>query len=414
VADKTVAFRPFDGQNFLITGSESDAGIVGELERSGGLYQRDLAALLRRRLAPDAVVADVGAHIGVVTVLLAGLCPKGHVYAFEPVAENHTHLAANVAANGLDNVTVQRAALFDADGEIALEYDAGYPGGSHVGDGGAAAPSLRLDTWARAEGLDRLDLVKLDVEGVELAVLDGAGETLRRLRPDLVVECNPVALPRFGASSYAALLKRLRSLYPVVGVIGPGGRVTTIATVGHLRLILGQRGVVDLVGLPAPRAGELLRERFRAVASLARLVVRHNRWRPPEESFVIDPGGIALRPVAATVSGAPGEIVELAVDVRNRSRSWLSSAFPHQPVNVSYRWLDETGAPLGIEGRRTGFPAPLAPGRSVRLAVAVELPATPGRYTLVLTLVQERFAWLDDVDAGCTARLSATVADPGL
>ncbi|HEV7862439.1 MAG TPA: FkbM family methyltransferase [Acidimicrobiia bacterium] len=410
MADKTVAFRPFDGQNFLITGSESDAGIVGELERSGGLYQRDLAALLRRRLAPDAVVADVGAHIGVVTVLLAGLCPKGHVYAFEPVAENHTHLAANVAANGLENVTVQRAALFDTDGEIALEYDAGYPGGSHVGDGGAAAPSLRLDTWARVEGLDRLDLVKLDVEGVELAVLDGAGETLRRLRPDLVVECNPVALPRFGASSYAALLKRLRSLYPVVGVIGPGGRVTTIATVGHLRLILGQRGVVDLVGLPAPGVGGLLRERFRAVASLARLVVRHNRWRPPEESFVIDPGRISLRPVVTAVSGAPAQVTEIAVDVRNGSHSWLSSEFPHQPVNVSYRWLHENGAPTGIEGRRTRFAEPLAPGRSAQLGVTVELPDAPGRYTLVLTLVQERFAWLDEIDAGCTARLPATVA----
>ena len=106
----------------------------------------------------------------------------------------------------------------------------------------------------------------------------------------------------------------------------------------------------------------------------------------------------------------PGEMVEVAVVVRNGSRSWLSSGFPHQPVNVSYRWVDGSGAPMGIEGRRTGFPEPLAPGRSARLAVAVELPTAPGRYTLVLTLVQERFAWLDDLDAGCTAHLPATVA----
>jgi FkbM family methyltransferase len=412
VADKTVAFRPFPGQSFSITGNESDAGIVGELERSGGFYQRDLAELLRGRLAADAVVADVGAHIGVVTVLLAGLCPKGHVYAFEPVAENHAHLTANIAANRLDNVTVQRAAVFDTDGEISLEYDAGYPGGSHVGADGEMVPSVRFDTWARGEGLDRLDLVKLDVEGVELAVLDGAGDTLRRFRPIVVVECNPVALPRFGSTGYAVLLRRMRALFPTVGVIEPGGRVTTIASVGHLRLILGQRGVIDLVGLPAAPAKEMLRERGRALVSLAKLLVRHNRWRPSEENFVIDPGGIALRPAVPAVSGTPGQIRELAVDVSNGSRSWLSSGFPHQPVNVSYRWLDETGASTGIEGRRTAFPEPLAPGRSARLGVTVELPAAPGRYTLVLTVVQERFAWLDDVDAGCTARLPATVTDP--
>jgi hypothetical protein len=305
---------------------------------------------------------------------------------------------------------VHRAALFDSDGEIGLEYNAMYPGGSHVGSGGATVSSMRLDTWARNEGLDRLDLVKLDVEGVELAVLDGAAETLRRFRPIVVVECNPVALSRFGDTGYAVLLRRMRALFPLVGVIGPGGRIIPVASVGHLRLLLGQWGVIDLVGLPSAPPSKLVRQWARALASLARLRVRRNRWRQPVENFVIDPGGITLRPATPALSGGPGQILEIAVDVTNRSRSWLSSGFPHQPVNVSYRWLDESGGPTGLEGRRTNFPAPLAPGRVARLAVSVELPAAPGRYALVLTLVQEHFAWLDDLDAGCTARLSATVA----
>ena len=411
MADKTVAFRPFPGHEFSIRGSESDAGIVGELERSGGFYQRDLAALLQGRLAPDAVVADIGAHIGVVTVLLAGLCPKGHVYSFEPAPESHGHLTVNVAANGLDNVTARRSAVSDTDGEISLEYDADYPGGSHVGPGGSAVPSVRLDTWARDEGLDRLDLVKLDVEGVELAVLDGAAETLHRFRPIVVVECNPVALPRFGGTGFAALLRRMKALHPVVGVIGPGGSITPVATVGHLRMMLGRRGVVDLVGLPAAgaTAREIVRVRSRAVLSLARFLMHHNRWRTPDENFVVDPGGIVLRPAVGSISGSPGELTEVAVDVRNGSRSWLSSAFPNHVVNLSYRWLDDRGVPRGDEGRRTNFPEPLAPGRSARIGVTVELPSAPGRFTLVLTLVQEHFAWLDDLDPRCQARVAATV-----
>jgi FkbM family methyltransferase len=409
VADKTVAFRPSPGHAFSITGSESDTGGVGELERSGGLYQPDLATLLKARLAADAIVADVGANIGIVSALLSGLCPKGHVYAFEPVAENYAHLAANVAANALENVTVQQVALFDIDGEIEVEYDPGYPGGSHVGEGGTAVPALRFDTWAHHQSLDRLDLVKIDVEGAELAVLDGAAETLRRFRPIVVIECNPVTLARFGGTSYAALLRRMRAIFPLVGVIEPGGGVTPIASVGHLRRILGQRGVIDLVGLPTAPWKRLVRERARAAASLVELLVRHNRWRPPEANFVIDPGGIALRPTVSAVSGAPGQITEIVVDVNNGSRSWLSSAFLHKPVNISYRWLDEVGAPTGGEGRRSNFAEQLPPGGSVRLSITVELPAAPGRYTLVLTLVQEHFAWLDDIDTACAARLPAVV-----
>lgn len=408
MADKTVAFRPFPGQSFSITGSESDAGIVGELERTGGFYQRDLAALLHGRLAEDAVVADIGAHIGVVTVLLAGLCPKGHVYAFEPTPENHAHLTANIAANHLENVTAERLAVFDTDGEVSVEYDAIYPGGSHVGGGGVAAPSVRFDTWAARVGLERLDLVKLDVEGVELAVLDGAADTLRRFRPILVVECNPVALRRFGGTGYAALFRRLRSLYPLVGVIGPGGSVTPLTSVGHLRLILGERGVVDLVGVPGVRASELARHRARGAASLARRFVRRDRERP-KDNFVIDADGISLRPATPVVAGAPGQVLEVAVDVVNSSPWWLSSGFRY-PISLSYRWLDGAGARMPIEGRRTGFAEPVPPEGSARVAVAVELPPEPGEYTLVLTLVQEHFAWLDDIDPASAARLAAVVS----
>ena len=123
------------------------------------------------------------------------------------------------------------------------------------------------------------------------------------------------------------------------------------------------------------------------------------------------PGGIALHPLQAEVAGAAGELTAVAVEVRNNSPWWLSSAFPY-PLNLSYRWLDENGAGAGGDGRRTNFPAPLGPGGSTRVDVAVVLPATPGRHTLQLTVVQERFAWLDDLDPGCAARLTATVAGP--
>jgi FkbM family methyltransferase len=410
VADKTVIFRPFPGQAFSLRGNSADAGIVGELERSGGLYQRELAALLRRRLPSDAVAVDGGAHIGVISVLLASLCPAGHVYAFEPVPETSAHLEHNLAANDITNVTVERLALYSDDGETTLALDESYPGGSHIGEGTCRVTTARLDSWAQARGLDRLDLLKLDVEGAEPAVLDGAEETLRRFKPLTVVECNPVALPRLAGTGYRELFHRLRALFPVVALIGPGGTVVPLAGDRHLELALNHHGVIDLVGLPHAQSGAEQRlARGRAATHLARLLAVHNRFRPPAENFVVDPGAIRLRPEPAKLNGRVAEMLSVPLEVRNGTRTWLSSQFRYQPILVSYRWYDTEGNVAVTEGHRSALPTPLAPGASVRLGATVQLPAVPGDYELAITMVQEHFAWLDEIDPRCAARVPATV-----
>lgn len=426
MTDKTVTFQPCPGKSFSLTGSDADAGIIGELERSGGQYQRELAALLLRRLSSDAVVVDGGAHIGVLTVLLADLCPDGQVYAFEPAPQSEAYLRANLAVNGAKNVTVEAAALFDVDGELALSFDEAYPGGSHVGGGSGRVPSgrvpsVRLDTWAAERGLDRLDLIKLDVEGAELAVLDGAADTIRRLRPVTIVECNPVALARFGGADFRRLYARMRELFPFVARIGPGGEAVPLVGDGHLQRALNHHGVLDLVGAADPMFGAapggaarfvLPRARMQGWIDAARLRKAHNRWRRPPENFVVDPGGIELRPRPVRIDGGPAETVQVGVDVRNRSSSWLSSQFPYEPVHLSYRWFDRAGARVVDEGHRTPFPEPVGPGREVHLEATVQLPAEEGEYELGLTMVQEHFAWLDEIDARCSARLPASVKAP--
>lgn len=414
MADKTVSFRPFPGQSFSLRGSNADAGIIGELERSGGLYQRELAALLRRRLRSNAVCIDGGAHVGVISVLLASLCPTGCVYAFEPVPETSAYLEHNLAANNITNVTVERLALYSDDGEITLAFDESYPGGSHIGEGKCRVTTARLDSWVHSRGLDRLDLLKLDVEGAEPAVLDGAEETLRRFQPLTVVECNPVALPRLGGTSYRQLFLRLQGLFPVVALIGSGGSLLPLADIRHLELALNHHGVVDLVGLPHRLQGTEQRlARGRAGTHFARLLATHNRFRPPAENFVVDPGAITLRPEIAGLGGRVAEMVSVDVEVYNGTKNWLSSQFRYQPILLSYRWYDTEGNLAVSEGHRTELPAPLAPGASVRLAATVQLPAIPGDYDLSITMVQEHFAWLDEIDPRCSARVPATVtADP--
>jgi FkbM family methyltransferase len=404
--DKVVSFRPLAGRAFTITGSDNDIGVVGEIERSGGQYQRELTPFLQRVLPRDAVVVDGGAHIGVLTTLFASLCPAGHVYSFEPTDESHAYLVQNVEANELTNVTVEKVALYDADTEVALDANAAQPGGAHITTAGATVPATSIDSWAARAGLRRFDLFKLDVEGAEITVLSAAARTLRRFGTTAIVECNPVALRRFGNTSYRDLFATMQSLFPVVAIVDHGGATVPLRSARHLELVLGERGVVDLVGLPR-RA--LVRERAvaiaRSVANQADLSRRYNRWRPAENK-VVD-ATLSITPQVADITGAPATTVTVPVRIENRTRWWLSSSFPYHPVHVSYRLRDATGALVVPEGHRTRFPAPLRPGAAADVDVLVELPSGAGGYECEITLVQEAFAWLDDLDPSCAARLPA-------
>ncbi|HLF41491.1 MAG TPA: FkbM family methyltransferase, partial [Acidimicrobiia bacterium] len=363
MADKTVEFRPFPDRTYRITGSEHDAGVVGELDRSGGRYQDDLALLLRRRVPPDGVAVDGGAHVGVLTVLLSGLCQRGRVYAFEPAPETHAYLVRNLEANGVTNAQAEQAALFDRDGVVAFGFNAPYPAGSHVTDDGegTSVPSVRLDSWAAAAGLRRLDLLKLDLEGAEVAALDGAEETIRRLRPLAVVECNPFALRRFGHRTYRDLLARMRQLFASVGFVAPGGEVLPILSGRHLALLLADRGIVDLVGSsPPPGARERARSTAAALRGAARLLRTYNRWRPAPETIVVDTD-IDIVIGVPEAGGAAAGTIRLPVTVTNRTGWWLTSTAPCRPVHVAYRWLDESGAVAVAEGHRTPFPEPVGP-----------------------------------------------------
>jgi FkbM family methyltransferase len=160
-------------------------------------------------------VLDVGAHVGVHALSAARrlreLGAGGRVVAFEPTTDSAAAIRAGAARNGLA-VEVVESALGDHEGTVEIhgdprygDHDAGVR--SQFGEGAVVqrAPVTTLDAWAAATGLDRLDVVKLDIEGAEILALRGAQETLRRLRPRLLaVEVKDVVMER-GPGDEAAL-----------------------------------------------------------------------------------------------------------------------------------------------------------------------------------------------------------------
>jgi FkbM family methyltransferase len=179
-----------------------------------GTYEPGLLALLERELRPGDVVLDVGAHVGVHALTAARRLRAlggGRVIAFEPAPDSAATARAAAARNGLA-VEVVRSGLGDADGEIELRGDPRYPGDdagvrSQFGDGDvvARAPVTTFDAWAAKTGLDRLDVVKVDIEGAEVLALRGMQTTLKQLRPRLLaIEIKDVVMQR-GPGDEAAL-----------------------------------------------------------------------------------------------------------------------------------------------------------------------------------------------------------------
>ena len=137
------------------------------------------------------VVLDVGAHYGFYSLLASCLVGvKGCVLAFEPHLHNYRRLAANLRLNGIKNVKAFNLALGEFNGRAKLYTDGESGAYSTFFKRGARYQKVRmvrLDTVATQMGLEKLDLIKIDIEGAELSVLEGARETIQKFKPKLTI-----------------------------------------------------------------------------------------------------------------------------------------------------------------------------------------------------------------------------------
>ena len=136
-------------------------------------------------------VLDVGAHVGSFALLAAGLVGQhGNVISIEPVESNFRCLRKTVEANNLTSVTPVQLAVGERDGEIRISLSHRSWQHSAVmrhGDAVATVPMRSVDSIVADLGLQRVDFIKGDIEGMEPELLRGAAATIRRFRPYLAV-----------------------------------------------------------------------------------------------------------------------------------------------------------------------------------------------------------------------------------
>lgn len=221
--------------------------VAREVCYTGG-YEPQETAIASHLLRADDVFVDVGANWGYFSLAAAHrVGPHGRVVAFEPEPRLHRMLAANVAANRIRTIATHQCAVADGVGVLAFaafQPDEGNWGVSRAVASKAAAdfttPAVGLDAALDEAGIDAVNLVKIDVEGGEAAVLGGMRRGLASGRyRHVLLECHPALLAERGESA-GGCIDLLRAA---------GYRVWIIAhsAAAHRRAASGTTSIRDMV-----------------------------------------------------------------------------------------------------------------------------------------------------------------------
>lgn len=204
LVQSTDVIKPLPRYGFTIVASVADE-VIGRRLIAAGVHEDEVTAVLMRYLKPDTRFVDVGANIGFYSLLAASRCPQGKVFSFEPDARNFRLLQTSIAYNGFESIiTAYPFAVSDEDTTITVS-DLGNAPNSGARFTAKDEEVLRQKVHGpnpqfrrvRAVTLDALmpdekvDILKIDIEGHEPFALRGMAGLLKRNRPVIFAELAP-------------------------------------------------------------------------------------------------------------------------------------------------------------------------------------------------------------------------------
>lgn len=166
---------------------------VGRAAYLAGDLDPKVSWAARRLIRPGDTIFDIGANYGLMSVLFASLVgPYGRVIGYEPNPQVFKVLKLTVQRNRFENVQLRTCALGEQPDTLRLNVPIGHAGRASLLDVGehveqVDVPVRRLDDEVAKLGIDRIDLLKIDVEGYELQVFRGGDDMLGRIRPSVIL-----------------------------------------------------------------------------------------------------------------------------------------------------------------------------------------------------------------------------------
>jgi beta-1,4-mannosyl-glycoprotein beta-1,4-N-acetylglucosaminyltransferase len=171
--------------------------ICNESIKLNKVWEPYIHELFEKYITPESVVIEGGAHIGTHTVTLATMAKK--IYAFEPYPSSNNLLNININLNNLKNVTTFKKGLSKEVGSTHYDWDLqNNPGASGLADNPIGSPvwgappknKINVElTTIDLLNLDRLDFIKLDIEGYEEFAIKGGINTILKFKPIILMEC---------------------------------------------------------------------------------------------------------------------------------------------------------------------------------------------------------------------------------
>lgn len=207
------------GGNKYIIASDDDY-----LEQIKFGFEPEMVKLFRTLATDSEIVLDIGANIGCTAILFGEISEK--VYAFEPSQTTFKFLEKNISRSGRRNILAQNIGLGAETSETTLTFSPSNRSGGFVSNQTQASAGhtvekivIRpLDEVIKSLNLknERIDFIKIDVEGFEGHVLRGARQTLTSNRPVVVLELNHWCLNAFQRTSIPDFFDLLRSIFPIL------------------------------------------------------------------------------------------------------------------------------------------------------------------------------------------------------
>ena len=162
-----------------------------------GYWELENQELFASVLRPGDVVYDIGAHVGLYTLVSSVVVgERGHVFAFEPLPRNASFLRRHLELNRITNCTVVEAAVADSQGSRNFDPTSHDTAGHFSQSGTATVATLGLDEFVRSGRGKPPNAMKINAEGAELEVLRGANQLLREFSPVLFLSLHGEEIAR--------------------------------------------------------------------------------------------------------------------------------------------------------------------------------------------------------------------------
>lgn len=211
-----------DSKKYLI---EGDTDYLG---RMGKYFEPTTIAIFKIFCQDNFQVLDLGANLGITAIALANICKNGKIIAIEPIPATFTLLKKNLSRSDVNNnIKAYNFAVGNKEGTALMQGIHNFLAGSFIADSYPNAgqdfsikiPIKTLDDVFDSFNLERVDFMKIDIEGYELFALEGAKKILDSFKPIVYLEMNHWCLNVMQRITLPEFRERLLALFPYVFAI---------------------------------------------------------------------------------------------------------------------------------------------------------------------------------------------------